>query len=45
MLEYTIMKPDGILLLEPHAPLSGEDFAGLTKAVDEYLAEHPGIHG
>ncbi len=45
VLEYTIMKPDGILLLEPHAPLRGEDFAGLTKSVDEYLADHPRIHG
>ena len=45
MLEYTIMKPDGILLLEPHAPLSADDFAGLARYVDEYLADHPRMHG
>lgn len=45
VLEYTIMEPDGILLLEPKAPLRGEDFAGLTKSVDAYLVDHPRVHG
>jgi hypothetical protein len=45
VIEYTIMKPEGIVLLKPKAALSREDFAGLTKAVDAYLADHPKIHG
>lgn len=30
MLEYTIMKPEGILVLKPNASLSKVDFAGFT---------------
>ena len=45
MLEYSIMKPEGILLLQPAAPLSREDFAGLSRLVDAYLADHTSIHG
>ena len=43
VIEYTIKEAEGILLLKPLASLSGEDFAGLTKAVDTYLADHPKI--
>ena len=45
MLDYSIMTPEGILLLKPHAPLSKEDFAGLGTAVDAYLADHAALHG
>ncbi|CAG4882401.1 SpoIIAA-like [Georgfuchsia toluolica] len=45
MLDYSIMKPEGILVLKLHAPLSKEDFAGLGAAVDAYLADHPKLHG
>jgi hypothetical protein len=45
MLEYTIMKPEGIVVLKPNAPLSKEDFAGLSASVDAYLADHASIHG
>ncbi len=45
MLDYSIMKPEGILVLKPHAPLSKEDFAGLGPAVDAYLADHAKLHG
>jgi len=45
MLDYTIMKPEGILVLKPHAPLRKVDFAGLGAAVDSYLAEHATLHG
>jgi len=45
MLDYSIMKPEGILLLTPHAPLSKEDFAGLGAAVDAYLSDHAKLHG
>jgi hypothetical protein len=45
MLDYSIMKPEGILVLKPRAPLSKEDFAGLSAAVDAYLSDHPKLHG
>lgn len=45
MLEYSILKPEGILLLTPTAPLSKEDFAGLGALVDGYLASHTNLHG
>jgi hypothetical protein len=45
MLDYSIMKPEGILVLKPNAPLSKEDFTGLSAAVDAYLAGHAKLHG
>jgi hypothetical protein len=45
MLDYSIMKPEGILVLKPRAPLSKEDFGGLGAAVESYLSDHPKLHG
>lgn len=45
MLDYSIMEPQGILMLEPHTPLSKEDFDMLSGAIKDYLAEHPKLHG
>ncbi len=45
VLEYTILKPEGILVLKPNESLSREDFAGLSASVDTYLADHASIHG
>lgn len=45
MLDYSIMKPEGILVLKPHAPLSKEDFGGLSAVVDSYLSDHAKLHG
>lgn len=45
MLDYSIMKPEGILVLKPQAPLSKEDFGGLSAAVDSYLSDHARLHG
>lgn len=45
MLDYTIMQPEGILVLKPSAPLGKEDFSGLGAAVDAYLSEHAKLHG
>ena len=45
MLDYSIMMPAGILVLKPHAPLSKEDFGGLSAAVDSYLSDHAKLHG
>jgi len=45
MLDYSIMKPEGILVLKPHAPLGKEDFSNLSTTVDAYLSEHATLHG
>jgi hypothetical protein len=45
MLDYSIMKPEGVLVLKPHAPLSKEDFDSLSAAVDSYLSDHAKLHG
>jgi hypothetical protein len=45
MLDYSIMKPEGILVLKPHAPLSKEDFGGLSADVDSYLSDHAKLYG
>jgi hypothetical protein len=45
MLDYSIMQPEGILVLKPRAPLSQEDFSGLGAAVVAYLSDHPKLHG
>jgi hypothetical protein len=43
VLEYSILKPEGILLLTPTAPLSRDDFSGLGAL--GYLASHASLHG
>src|ERR1035437_8119884 len=45
MLDYSIMQPEGILVLKPQAPLSKEDFGGLSVAVDSYLTDHAKLQG
>ena len=45
MLEYSILKPEGILLLTPTGSLHKEDFAGLGALVDGYLANHTHLRG
>lgn len=45
MLDYSVMRPEGILVLKPRSPLSKEDFAGLSAAVDAYLSDHAKLHG
>ena len=45
MLEYTIVKPDGIVVLNPNPPLTKGDIVGLGTTVDAYLADHSNIHG
>lgn len=45
MLNYSIMQAEGILLLEPSAPLTKEDFGSLSADVDAYLSEHARLHG
>lgn len=45
MLDYSIMKPEGILVLKPNDALSKEDFGGLSAAVDAYLSDHASLKG
>ena len=45
MLDYSIMNQEGILVLKPRAPLTKEDFNGLSAAVDAYLAAHAKLRG
>lgn len=45
MLDYSIMKPEGILVLKPNAPLTKEDFIGLSAIADSYLSDHAKLHG
>lgn len=45
MLKYSIMKPEGILLLDPRGPLTQQDFENLNAEVNAYLAKHAKLHG
>lgn len=45
MLDYSIMTPEGILVLKPDAPLSANDFSDLSGTVDSYLSEHAKLRG
>ena len=45
MLDYSILKPEGILLHKPQSPLSKEDFGGLGVLVDSYLVDHAKLRG
>ncbi len=45
MLDYSIMKPEGILVLKPQSPMSKMDFDGLSAMVDAYLSEHDKLRG
>ena len=40
-----MMKPEGILVLRPNAPLNKEDFGDLSSVVDAYLSEHARLRG
>jgi hypothetical protein len=45
MLDYSILEPEGVLVLKPDAPFKQEDFAGLSTTVDAFLAKHGKLHG
>ena len=45
MLDYSILEPDGVLVLKPDAPLKQEDFVALSATVDAYLVKHGKLHG
>ena len=45
MLEYSVLNPEGILVLKPRTPLTKEDFTSLGALVDTYLADHDKLNG
>ena len=45
MLKHRLLLPEGILLLEPDAPLEATDFESVTAEVDPYLAERGELPG
>jgi hypothetical protein len=45
MLEHQLLLPEGILILEPDAPLEAGDFDGLVSEIDPYIAEHGQLAG
>jgi hypothetical protein len=45
MLDYEILRPQGIVVIAPGGSLTADDFLGLNGLVDAYLAEHPRLHG
>ncbi|MEO8385767.1 MAG: STAS/SEC14 domain-containing protein [Betaproteobacteria bacterium] len=45
MLDYSILLPEGILVLEPQAPLTKGDFGALSTAADLYLSNHDKLRG
>ena len=45
MLNHKLLLPEGILVLEPDAPLQAADFEGLAHEIDPYIAEHGKLTG
>ena len=45
MLNHKLLSPEGILILEPDAPLAVADFEGLAHEIDPYIAEHGTLPG
>jgi hypothetical protein len=45
MLSHKLLLPEGILVLDPDAPLQAADFKGLAREIDPYIAEHGKLPG
>jgi hypothetical protein len=45
MLKHQLLLPEGILILEPDAPLEATDFESLVREIDPYIAEHGKLPG
>lgn len=45
MLNYKLLRPEGILVLEPDVPLETADFEDLAHEIDPYIAEHGKLSG
>jgi hypothetical protein len=44
-LKHQLLSPEGILILEPDAPLEAADFEGLVREIDPYIAKHGKLSG
>src|SRR5665213_770342 len=44
-LKHQLLLPEGILILEPDAPLEAADFERLVREIDPYIAEHGKLSG
>ncbi len=44
-LKHQLLLPEGILILEPEAPLEAADFEGLVREIDPYIAKHGKLSG
>jgi hypothetical protein len=44
-LKHQLLLPEGILILEPDAPLEAADFECLVREIDPYIAEHGKLSG
>ena len=45
LLKYQLLLPEGILILEPDAPLETADFDRLDREIDPYIAKHGKLSG
>ncbi len=45
MLNHKLLRPDGILVLEPDTPFESADFEVLAHEIDPYIAEHGKLSG
>jgi hypothetical protein len=45
MLNHNLLKPEGILVLEPDSPLTAADFENVAKEIDPFIAKHGKLPG
>jgi hypothetical protein len=45
MVEFELLKPDGILILHPHGRLEAADFENVAREVDPYVESNGTLHG
>ena len=45
MVKFQLLKEKGILVAEPHGPLSKEDFAKVAETVDPYIEQNGELDG
>jgi stage II sporulation SpoAA-like protein len=45
MIRFELMKDAGILVVEPRAALSADDFRAVSRAIDPYIEEHGKLSG
>jgi hypothetical protein len=45
MIDYELMRPEGILILRPAAPLEATDFEKVTQEIDPHIEANGKLHG